>query len=252
LLLWGGIASMAGGALWALLLLKLSDLPYADWIPFDYGQAVERLLSIIPIQSDPRLFAAALLLFIVGLVGLYTKQWSAFGSLSRIGFSLSFLGMGLSAMSTIYPLWLYVIHRYVAYNGAYFEGLFPFSRVRVWLGDTWFELVIMSVGLTLVGIAAIRAKSLPTRVMTFFIFAASGLLLVPTLIYIIANAAADLLRLDYYQISSILYDADPFMIMALVFGFSWIILGYQLLLSSADPAFSPHAQAAAQPHDGKV
>ena len=120
---WGAIGLMLGGAVW--IVLGLSAL-------FGYLQA-------IPGREDVVLFAVALLLTAVGLLGLYALQEGSYGLLGRVGLYVAFVAMAARLSGAL----------------VYLAG----STALEWI--SWPGTLGMLVGFVLYGLATLRAGVLP-------------------------------------------------------------------------------------------
>ena len=120
---WGAISLMLGGAVWTVL--GLSAL-------FGYLQA-------IPGREDVVLFAVALLLTAVGLVGLHALQGGSYGLLGRVGLYVALVAMAARLSGAV----------------VYLAG----STALEWI--SWPGTVGMLVGFVLYGLATLRAGVLP-------------------------------------------------------------------------------------------
>jgi hypothetical protein len=120
---WGAISLMLGGAVWTVL--GLSAL-------FGYLQA-------IPGREDVVLFAVALLLTAVGLVGLHALQGGSYGLLGRVGLYVALVAMAARLSGAV----------------VYLAG----STALEWI--SWPGTLGMLVGFVLYGLATLRAGVLP-------------------------------------------------------------------------------------------
>jgi hypothetical protein len=120
---WGAISLMLGGAVWTVL--GLSAL-------FGYLQA-------IPGREDVVLFAVALLLTAVGLVGLHALQGGSYGLLGRVGLYVALVAMAARLSGAV----------------VYLAG----STTLEWI--SWPGTLGMLVGFVLYGLATLRAGVLP-------------------------------------------------------------------------------------------
>jgi hypothetical protein len=120
---WGAISLMLGGAVW--IVLGLSAL-------FVYLQA-------IPGREDVVLFAVALLLTAVGLLGLHALQEGSYGLLGRVGLYVALVAMAARLSGAL----------------VYLAG----STALEWI--SWPGTLGMLVGFVLYGLATLRAGVLP-------------------------------------------------------------------------------------------
>jgi hypothetical protein len=120
---WGAIGLMLGGAVW--IVLGLSAL-------FGY-------LEAIPGREDVVLFAVALLLTAVGLLGLHALQEGSYGLLGRVGLYVALVAMAARLSGAL----------------VYLAG----STALEWI--SWPGTLGMMVGFVVYGLATLRAGVLP-------------------------------------------------------------------------------------------
>ncbi len=185
-----GLAAILGGVLWiAVRLLILLEPP-----PFSY-------------DAYNRMFTAPLLLLLVGLLGLSVRRAGGRGRLARTGIVAALAGCALLIAGNVAEFWLVLAQSKPNANAAYQSG-----AEEVWIGSEigWMlfllGFLILSIGLVLFGVAAVRANELPRwRALPLMVGAAglTAFLFGPFLV-----AVADLLLT--------------------LIGVGWILLGYAL------------------------
>jgi hypothetical protein len=129
---WAGVlAGLAGGVLWALspIGVHLSELkfhtPNVFW----------------------KMFWAAPLLILLGLIGLQLRQWGRSGLLEKVGFSLVALGLGMVIAGDIGLYWLGIDDIFIVSAPAY-------RAFRI-------GLLVLAVGSMLFSVGAGRNETLP-------------------------------------------------------------------------------------------
>ena len=153
LLYWGGLASIVGGVLWMLLFLLLG----LGW-SLIHSLQLWRLNDLIALIYDVRWLAIPLPLFLVGLAALYAAQAKVSIWLDKIGFLLAAIGL-LSVLKTNFEL-----DRDGFRN---FDGLdnlitgWELLPMLSWYHFVGTGLTILSIGLFLLAIGAVRVKLLP-------------------------------------------------------------------------------------------
>ena len=125
LILWGGVASTCAGIFWILSGLA----------------------------PNGGTFVLALILELGGLVGLYSRLAGQGGRLGLAGFTLGIIGMGL-ALATLW--WGFTSGR-LSPSNIQREPVLAASVLLILL----LEQVTLDVGLLLLGVASLRAKTLP-------------------------------------------------------------------------------------------
>src|SRR5215203_320137 len=125
---WGGLAALLAGVL------------FAAWGYIDRDVGPSYLIPVVVVLSY-----IVPLLFFLGLVGLQVRCWGRVGWLGEIGFVLSFVATGRG-----------VAGRFVDV----YACCYPYFVERGWPTLLLDWLVWLLVGLTLVGLAAIRTKAL--------------------------------------------------------------------------------------------
>ncbi len=175
------------------------------------------LLEPPPLSYDAynRMFAAPLLLLVVGLLGLSVRRAGGRGRLARTGTVAAFTGCALLIAGNVAEFWLVLVQSKPNANAAYRSG-----AEDVWIGSEigWIlfllGFLILSIGLVLFGVAAVRANELPRWRALPLVVGAAGLiafLFGPFLV-----AVADLLLT--------------------LMGVGWILVGYILWSVGRDPA----------------
>lgn len=129
---WAGLLVVPGGVLWALSPIGASISETAFGTPNVFW----------------KLFPAAPLLLLVGLVGLQVRQWGRSGPVQKIGFGLALLGLALVVAGDAGLFWLGLDDTYIMTAPAY-------RAFRL-------GLLILGVGSILFGVAAPREGALPT------------------------------------------------------------------------------------------
>jgi hypothetical protein len=234
LLRWSGLASIVGGVLWFTLIF-VTHLSYVILENSDFLTATWRLVSMIYGSLDLDWLVVPLLLFLVGVVGLYVLQWTHSSRLAKWGLGLSVAGIVLAVMDTLFPFWLKVIHRYVApgYSGL-FDGWWPRPPFHVWFGEVWLDLIIMSVGLALLGIAVSRSRAMAT---TNLRSTAPGTFVLPAIFVLLV---ALFLLWPFVALTDSLDGVlDMLTIIALLFGVGWIWIGFKLVSRGTRPLTQP-------------
>jgi uncharacterized protein YjbI with pentapeptide repeats len=170
---WGGLSSVLGGVLW--IVMSLSRAP-------------ERLLE----SAGPSFIP--LMLFLVGLAGLYAGWRGEVRLEVKAGFILTLPGFAIAIIANIIGLYLS-------------DPEPPALAARIQLGG----IAVLSIGMTLLGVAAIRAKALPRWSWTPLVAGLPGILIVP---FTLLSSSALISTLAYVALA--------------LFGAGWIALGYTL------------------------
>ena len=129
---WAGLLVVPGGVLWALSPIGASISETAFGTPNVFW----------------KLFPAAPLLLLAGLVGLQLRQWGRSGLLQKVGFALALLGLVLVVAGDAGLYWLGLDDVYIMTAPAY-------RAFR-------FGLLLLGGGSILFGLAAPRDGALPT------------------------------------------------------------------------------------------
>ncbi|MBA3793045.1 MAG: hypothetical protein H0X19_02765 [Rubrobacter sp.] len=129
---WAGLLVVPGGVLWALSPIGATISETAFGTPNVFW----------------KLFPAAPLLLLAGLVGLQLRQWGRSGLLQKVGFALALLGLVLVVAGDAGLYWLGLDDVYIMTAPAY-------RAFR-------FGLLLLGVGSILFGLAAPRDGALPT------------------------------------------------------------------------------------------
>jgi len=129
---WAGLLVVPGGVLWALSPIGASISETAFGTPNVFW----------------KLFPAAPLLLLAGLVGLQLRQWGRSGFIQKVGFALALLGLVLVVAGDAGLYWLGLDDVYIMTAPAY-------RAFR-------FGLLLLGVGSILFGLAAPRDGALPT------------------------------------------------------------------------------------------
>lgn len=128
---WSVLLCVPGGILWALTPLGVSLSEYRFATPTVFW----------------KLFPAAPLLLLFGLIGLQAWQSGRAGWIGRVGFALAFLGLILIVAGDVGKFWLDVDDVYLTMAPAY-------RAMRI-------GFLLFALGAIAVGAAALRARTLP-------------------------------------------------------------------------------------------
>jgi hypothetical protein len=187
---WSGLAAVLGGVLWVLL-VPLITLTY----PGRTGWASVETIFSLAWEDYNKLLPIVLLLLLVGLTGLTAKHGRRSGSLGRVGLVVALFGLGLMLLGNVGEFWIAGGIR-VGMTSAALVGWMSYS-----LG-----YLLLSIGLVLLGIAALRKKLLPY-----------------------GNAVPLTLGLRGFPIFfTVTSGVTLGMVLATLFGLGWILLGYSL------------------------
>jgi hypothetical protein len=139
---WSGLAAMLGGVLWPLWAgVELS----VGW--GERGSAAYERYELIN-----RLMPLALLPVVVGFIGLHVVQRRRYGRLGMAGFATVLVGFMLIIAGSVGEFWVFSEQAYALPNGRHASwALFLVGHL------------ILAIGTTLFGIAAVRAKVLPYK-----------------------------------------------------------------------------------------
>lgn len=173
LIRWSGLAAMLAGVL--LLVAALLDLAV------DPGQptSVRVTTGVYSFQSAVNLLALVLLL--IGLVGLYARQSQAAGLLGLVGFLVAFLGTAL-ATGFRWAILFMAPSLAVAAPGFLNEGPPP---------GFFLMLITFAVGWLLFGVATLRARVYPRApAITLIVGAVLSLFPLPLVDIVLAAAVA--------------------------------------------------------------
>jgi hypothetical protein len=185
---WGGLAAVAGGVLlviWAFLLIPMFG-------PTGVLGSLYRLYIA--------LWSLSWLLLVGGLLGLHARQANAYGRLGATGFAIASLGgLVVAVLSFVY------LRR-------------PMPGPYSWGDGSGFGVAILvwEVGLLLLGIATLRARTLPLpwRALPLAIFSVFPLSVMLTPLMLGAGLE-----------SEFFYSGVP----RALTGIGWVLLGYALL-----------------------
>src|SRR5436190_2063985 len=216
---WGGSASIIGGVLWMFLfsLFLLDELiSYSAtkdiWLIQVWG-LIDQALS----NRDIRLPAAPTFLFLIGLLGLRARYWKFFGSVGRVGLSLTFVGLALATWLILigYRPWHgdLLTNEWYVFDDRMFGSLL---YIVSWYGSAQPGLVLMSVGLVLATASIFRASTpliRPILLMTVSVL----------LMHVVRWLDADDAWSYGWQLEGIVFTA-----LALGFGAGWLWLGRML------------------------
>ncbi len=173
LIRWGGLAAMLAGAL--LVVAALLDLAVDPGEPV----SVTATTGVYAFQSAVNLLAVVLLL--IGLVGLYARQSEAAGLLGLVGFLVAFLGTAL-ATGFRWAILFMAPSLAVAAPGFLNEGPPP---------GFFLMLITFAVGWLLFGVATLRARVYPRApAITLIVGAVLSLFPLPLVDIVLAAAVA--------------------------------------------------------------
>lgn len=218
---WSGLASTLGGLVWITLFLFVQfymiivinggyyDSPFYD----HYYNIASDLYDNMNLQ----LVLVPMLLFLIALVGLYlytrAQQHESYSRYGWLGLRLSFVGIILVIIGRLVILWLssamYVGH---------INNRWMTAEVLPWYYAMMPGFLLLSTGLVLYGIAAIKARILPTG---------------GTLLLIISSVAVHVFPLAVnmlfpYEEAQRIYEGGVFTLLLVLFGMGWMWLGYVL------------------------
>ena len=136
---------MLGGVLWVLL-MPLITLSY----PGRTGWTSVQTIFSLAWEDYNKLLPAVLLLLVVGLAGLTARYGPRSGRLGRAGFVVALFGLGLMFLGNVGEFWLA-------------GGIRAGAAAGVLVGWMGYSLgyLLLSVGMVLLGIAALHKKVLP-------------------------------------------------------------------------------------------
>lgn len=207
---WAGLAGILGGISWGGMFLFFQ----AEELRFEY------YFYSLAFWPSTRILVVPMLLFSLCLVGLYVLQEDRRmrgAGLRRLGFVLASLGLISTMSSTLDEYWLdrlLGIPSYGIIDYIYSGSLFHWDRVA--------DLFLMGFGLALFSIAAIKAKAWPTWVLVAFVLTSLAIFLVPIGLRFFISG---------YEMYDFLFGGGVFVGVMLLFGASWVTLGYALLRS---------------------
>ncbi len=203
LVAWGALASLLSGALWITVLLPLQEA-----IPL-YTHAAWHMVN-----------AAAALLALGGLVGLYARYGPAAGRLGQAGLLLADIGAAL------------------AFVGNGLEGLFEWE-----VGWAMFMLgmLALAVGLPLFAWAMWAGRDLPRWSVLPHLGSGLGLLLV--VVVSVAGRAGGLLTDEHLAAETSPLLAVTLIALIALFGLGWMTLGYCLWADRGERAVPPSLAA---------
>lgn len=229
---YAGAACIFGGVLWtAMLLFFYIEMFWQVFEPDWYW-----LLSL----SNIRDLAIPLALFIVGLIGLYSRSARDLTSLAKVGIALAVLGLMISFLATQGQDWFrldYWLWKLSARDSD-FETTFIIlvDHYPIWYNLAgWYDacqlgLFVFSVGWILFCAAAIRSQVLSRPV---------GVVLLTTALSIHVPAVFSLIPEVRYEVESSIWVTSGLMaVLLLPFGTSWVLLGYilpRLLRAQSEP-----------------
>jgi hypothetical protein len=143
----GGLAAMVGGVLWALWTVGFNFVGYGEpgTLAYERYEAYNRLLPL------------ALLLVMVGFLGLHAAQRRSYGHLGRVGFLTALVGLALVVAGSVGEFWVFTMQPYGEANGR------DASWTIYLLGH-----LVLAIGSVLLGIAGVRAKVLARKAAKLF------------------------------------------------------------------------------------
>jgi hypothetical protein len=143
----GGLAAMVGGVLWALWTVGFNFVGYGEpgTLAYERYEAYNRLLPL------------ALLLVMVGFLGLHAAQRRSYGRLGRAGFVTALVGLALVVAGSVGEFWVFTMQPYGEVNGR------DASWTIYLLGH-----LVLAIGSVLFGIATVRAKVLARKAAKLF------------------------------------------------------------------------------------
>ena len=147
LIRWTGLAAMVGGVLWALWTVGFNFVGYGD----PGTPAYERY------EAYNRLLPLALLLVMMGFLGLHAAQRKSYGRLGKAGFVTALVGLALVISGSVGEFWVFTAQPYGEPNG----------RDASWMLYLLGHLVL-AVSCVLFGVATARAKVLPRKAALMF------------------------------------------------------------------------------------
>jgi hypothetical protein len=209
---WGGFAAILGGVSWIFVVLCL------EW------QTLRRPLEEMHYLFPPALnyysvysninshfLAAPMVFFSLGILGLYALQFGRHGWLGHVGLVFSIGGLFLAIVATMKP-------------SAYLDEVpsVAIDPVLWWPIAWWYNAAssgqaVISPGLVLLGITAIRANALPGWEVSMLMVTAPAIYILPILTRVVSFAGLTLL-VEYGLLPGLLA----------LFGVSWVLLGYSL------------------------
>lgn len=233
----GGIACMLGGVLWMMLFLLAQldwywywDLPY---LYLDTSSEVRWVVTNLLSYASERLLIIPMLLFMVGLVGMYARQVDVSTTLARLGVFICFTGLTITILFFV-PYFFY---------GGYFLYLYVNNYINDWIWSPLYWLPIsypiVSIGLLLFGIALLRARVLPTKALILLVVSSFLITLMmitlplfePIFGYVILNIFGD----SYSNLEDWVNRLGIFTVANFLFGVAWVWLGRALWSEGSQP-----------------
>jgi len=226
---WSGPAVIVGGMLWSVLLVLL----YLDWASVWFNRYDFRIDWFLH-YWDLRPLIVPMLLFIIGLIGIYSRFTGSLNRVGKAGVALSIVGLAIATLTTLGVRWFRLdvwLDQFVSKDDE-LDGLFTFvnlpdpfdySSIFGWYTAVHLGFVLLSVGLLLLSITALRSKVLPVWI---------GIILLISTMSIHLTSLADALLAPHYE-----YEVEPIYSFGLLaslvfFGISWATIGYALLQNS--------------------
>ncbi len=240
---WSGLASTLGGLVWITLFLFVQfymTIVYGDYYDSPFYDYYYNIASEFYRNMNVQLVLVPILLFLIALVGLYLytrQQHESYSRYGWFGLKLSFAGIILVIIGRLILQWL----SSATYEGLLnlsslfqqeeqsdFQGfillplhtniLWPTTEVSSWYYAMMPGFLVLSAGLILYGVAAIKARILPK---------------VGTLLLIISSMAVHVFPLAVdmlfpYDEAQRIYEGGVFTLLLVLFGMGWMWLGYVL------------------------
>jgi hypothetical protein len=222
---WGGVAGMVGGLLWAALSFVFFLQTNEIYFLLDLHASLNPLFYFVRAEY----LVVPLAFFLVALLGLYQDEHVRGLRLGRLGFVLSFLGVGLMILLPPLAEWLdYAwLNRPIANS---FHGGWIDTPLSEWYSKVVLGWTLLKVGLILVGISSLRARALPIVAMLGLTISSIALLLTTIVGFALSiGVATDLLSYEItYEFNTALYYYGLAPLIAYLFGISWVGVGYAL------------------------
>ena len=224
---WSGPATIAGGMLWSVLLVLL----YLDWASI-WVNGFDFRFHWYLYYLNLRLLIIPMLLFIIGLIGIYSRFTRSLNRAGKAGLLLSIIGFAIATLTTLGVRWFRLdvwLDQFVS-QADEFDGLFivlnmpdPFdySSILGWYTAVHLGFVLLSVGLLLLCITALRSKALPVWVCIILLISTMSVHL-PSFVDPYA----------YYEYEVQAVYSFGLLASLVFFGVSWATLGYALLRNS--------------------
>ena len=191
---WGWVGAFLGGVTYLAL-----NVAIELYFPDHWAGSPARLLGFSYADYSRLLWILSIFL-LLGLTGVYVTLSNSIGWLSKIGFLLAAIGIGLEILGNIIEFWIFGIFL-VPFLGEFRTGS---AGSQFGYEISSYGTMFLMVGLLLFGVSCLRSTlPLRWRVLPFII----GLISATVLFF---------------------YFAELLMIHAIIFGASWVLLGYLL------------------------